>query len=275
MTKQLLIYETAVPVSSGRHGKASIELGKGYGFARNINSAPLMAVEFPQAAAEYAIVFAQNGSEVIPVVILGARSGENLYLKEDDSWSAGYLPAFVRRYPFVFSSSEDGKTFTLCVDEAFQGLNYLGKGQALFTADGKQTPYVDNVLKFLQEYRAQFLRTQAFCRKLVELKLLEPMRAQFTLGSEKMSLGGFQAVDRQKLKSLSGDTLAQLAATDELELIYLHLQSMRNFGVVKDKLILTRPSEAPAEGAQDDDATQPAAAKPARRTRGEAGMAAT
>jgi hypothetical protein len=275
MTKQLLIYETAVPVSSGRHGKASIELGKGYGFARNINSAPLMAVEFPQAAAEYAIVFAQNGSEVIPVVILGARSGENLYLKEDDSWSAGYLPAFVRRYPFVFSSSEDGKTFTLCVDEAFQGLNYLGKGQALFTADGKQTPYVDNVLKFLQEYRAQFLRTQAFCRKLVELKLLEPMRAQFTLGSEKMSLGGFQAVDRQKLKSLSGDTLAQLAATDELELIYLHLQSMRNFGVVKDKLILTRPSETPAEGAQDDDATQPAAAKPARRTRGEAGMAAT
>lgn len=276
MTKQLLIYETAVPVSSGRHGKASVELGKGYGFARNINSAPLMAVEFPQAAAEYAIVFAQNGSEVIPVVILGARSGENLYLKEDDSWSAGYLPAFVRRYPFVFSSSEDGKTFTLCVDEAFQGLNYLGKGQPLFTADGKQTPYVDNVLKFLQEYRAQFLRTQAFCRKLVELKLLEPMRAQFTLGAEKMSLGGFQAVDRAKLKALPGETLSQLAATDELELIYLHLQSMRNFGVVKDKLILTRPSDAPAEAAApDEDATQPAAAKPARRTRGEAGMAAT
>ena len=45
MTTQLLIYETAVPVSSGRHGKASIEAGKGYGFARKINSVPLTAVE--------------------------------------------------------------------------------------------------------------------------------------------------------------------------------------------------------------------------------------
>lgn len=243
---QLLIYETAVPVSSGRHGKASIELRKGYGFARGINSVPLMAVEFPQAAPEYAIVFAQNGAEVLPVVILGARSGENLYVKEDDSWNASYLPAFIRRYPFIFSANEDGKTFTLCVDEAFQGLNYLGRGEPLFDAQGKQTPYVDNVLQFLQEYRAQFMRTQAFCRKLVELNLLEPMRAQFTLGSEKMSLGGFQAVDRAKLKALSGETLAQLAATDELELIYLHLQSMRNFSVVKDKLVLTR-SQQPRE----------------------------
>lgn len=249
---QLLIYETAVPVSSGRHGKASIELRKGYGFARGINSVPLMAVEFPQAAPEYAIVFAQNGAEVLPVVILGARSGENLYVKEDDSWNASYLPAFIRRYPFIFSSNEDGKTFTLCVDEAFQGLNYLGRGEALFDAEGKQTPYVDNVLQFLQEYRAQFLRTQAFCRKLVELNLLEPMRAQFTLGSEKMSLGGFQAIDRAKLKALPGEMLAQLAATDELELVYLHLQSMRNFSAVKDKLVLTRsqqPGEQQAEEA--------------------------
>lgn len=237
MTTQLLIYETAVPVSSGRHGKCSVESGKGYAFARRINSVPLMAVEFPQAAAEYAIVFAQSGEDFLPVVILGARQGENLYVAEDERWNADYVPAFVRRYPFIFSAADDGKTFTLCVDEAFPGLNYQGRGQALFTADGKQTPYVDNVLKFLQEYRTQFLRTKAFCRKLVEHRLLEPMQAQFTLGQDKMSLGGFMAIDRKKLKALPGDVLAQLAATDELELIYLHLQSMRNFGEVKDRLV--------------------------------------
>ena len=43
MTTQLLIYETAVPVSSGRHGKCAIETGKGYAFARKLNSVPLMA----------------------------------------------------------------------------------------------------------------------------------------------------------------------------------------------------------------------------------------
>jgi hypothetical protein len=279
MTTQLLIYETAVPVSSGRHAKASVEAGSGYGFARRINSAPLMAVEFPQAAPEYAIVFAQNGEEVVPVVILGARAGENLYLAEDDSWTASYLPAFVRRYPFIFSAGTDGTTFTLCVDEAFQGLNYLGRGQPLFI-EGKQSPYVDNVLKFLQEYRAQFLRTQAFCRRLVELKLLEPMRAQFTLAGEQMSLGGFQAVDRARLRALSGEDLAKLASTDELELLYLHLQSMRNFSMVKDKLMLTRRAEAAAEPAAGsepaDDMAEPAADQPRSRkaARGGAGMAA-
>lgn len=264
MTTQLLIYETAVPVSSGRHGKASIEPGKGYGFARKINSVPLTAVEFPLAAAEYAIVFAQNGSDVVPVVILGARAEENLYVKDDDSWSAKYIPAFVRRYPFVFAAKGDGKTFTLCVDEAFQGLNYQGRGNALFDAEGKQTKYVDNVLRFLQEYTAQFTRTQAFCKKLSELELLEPMQAQFTLASgQKMSLTGFHAVDRKKLKALPAKKLAELASTDELELIYLHLQSMRNFVSVKDKLVLSLPEAeaAPADTAPAAEEREAAAAK--------------
>jgi hypothetical protein len=245
MTTQMLIYETAVPVSSGRHAKCSVEPGKGFAFARKVNSVPLMAVEFPQAAPEYAIVFAQSGDDVVPVVILGARHGENLYLADDDSWRGRYVPAFVRRYPFVFSTSDDGKTFTLCVDEAFQGLNYQGRGQALFGDDGKPTPYVDNVLKFLQEYRAQFMRTQAFSKKLKELNLLEPMQAEFTLGSgEKMALTGFQVVDRARLKALPAQTLSELAATDELELIYLHLQSMRNFTEVKDRLMQSQPGQA-------------------------------
>ena len=248
MPTQLLIYETAVPVSNGRHAKCSVEAGGGFAFTRKVNSVPLMAVEFPQSAPEYAIVFAQNGEGVMPVVILGARAHENLYLTEDDQWSAKYVPAFIRRYPFIFTPGADGKTFTLCVDEAFQGLNYQGRGNALFTEDGKHTPYVDHVLKFLQEYRAQFLRTQAFTSKLKELDLLEPMQAQFTLGSgEKMSLGGFQAVDRKRLKALPADKLADLATTDELELVYLHLQSMRNFTELKDRLVVTEVGKAVTE----------------------------
>jgi hypothetical protein len=240
MSTQLLIYETAVPVSAGRHGKASIEASNKYAFARHINSVPLMAVEFPEAVSEYAIVFAQSGDDVVPLAILGARQNENLYLGADEQWQANYIPAFVRRYPFVFSSSPDGQTFTLCVDEAFQGLNYLGKGQALFDAEGKPTAYTDNVLKFLQEYRNQFLRTQAFCRKLKALDLLEPMRAEFTMGNgERMALTGFQAVDRKRLKALAPEQLAELAGTDELELVYLHLQSMRNFTAVKEKLVVS------------------------------------
>ena len=244
MTTQQLIYETAIPVSNARHAKGYVEIMKNYAFARHVNSLPLMAVEFPEATQDYVIVFAGTPENTMPMVILGARQDENLYLNSEGGWQAGYIPAFIRRYPFVFSGSADGKTFTLCVDEAYLGVNFQGRGQALFGEDGKPSPYTDNVLKFLQEYRAQFMRTEVFCKKLRDLDLLEPMQAEFTLGSgEKTALGGFLVVNRTRLKALSAEKLAELAQTDELELIYLHLQSMRNFNVVKDRLVLIQGSK--------------------------------
>jgi hypothetical protein len=196
-----------------------------------------MAVEFPAAASEYAIVFAGTKENPMPAVILGMRDKENLFLDATGAWQARYVPAFVRRYPFVFSASNDGKTLTLCVDEAFEGFNHDGRGQRLFQDEGKPSEYTGNVLKFVQEYQRQFERTKAFCQKLIQLDLLEPMVAQVSLETgQKTSLTGFMAVDRKKLKALTGEQLAEMAKTDELELLYLHLYSMRNFSTVKDRL---------------------------------------
>src|SRR5262245_38924612 len=191
MSTQLLIYETAVPVTSGRHGKCSVEVAD-YNFSRSVNAVPLVAAEFPDAAAEYAIVFAGEGDVHMPVAILGAREKENLYLSAEGGWQGRYIPAFVRRYPFVFSNGKEPNTYTLCVDEAYQGLNYRGRGQPLFTEEGRPSSFVESVLGFLQEYTAQASRTQAFCKRLDELQLLEPKQVQFTLPTgEKMSLKGF------------------------------------------------------------------------------------
>jgi len=247
MATKLLIYENAAPVSKTRHAGMSVEVGNDYGFARNVNAVPLMAVEFPSAASEYALVFAGDEKEVMPAAILGLRDQENLYLSEGD-WRARYIPAFVRRYPFVFSSADEGKTFTLCIDESFAGCNKQGRGERLFDDAGKPSQYVDNVLKFLQQYQFEFQRTQALCRKLRDLNLLEPMRAQVTLGSgEKMALTGFMAVDRGRLKTLSAERLAELAKSDELELIYTHLQSLRNFAAMRERLAEPGAAPEPAE----------------------------
>jgi len=98
---------------------------------------------------------------------------------------------------------------------------------------------VENVLKFLQDYQSQFQRTRAFCDKLQRLDLLEPMQATMSLETgENLSLTGFMAINRKKLKELPADTLADLAKTDELELIYLHLHSMRNFNNARERLVV-------------------------------------
>jgi hypothetical protein len=211
-----------------------------YAFSAGINAVPLMAVEFLRAATEYAIVFTTAGEDVVPAVVLGVRGDQNLYLSSERQWQAQYIPAFIRRYPFVFSSSADGKTLTLCIDESHPGVNRDGRGERLFADDGKPTPYVERVLKFLQEYQAHFERTRQFGRRIKELGLLEPMQAQVTTPKgEKLSLSGFLSVSREKLRQLDGDALASLAKTDELELLYLQLHSMRNFNEVKDRLIGT------------------------------------
>ena len=257
MSTQMLIYETAFPVSARRHAQWSVEPSGDYAFSAKVNSVPLMAVEFPPAAAEYAIVFAGKDDAVMPVVILGMRGNQNVYLDPKGGWQAKYIPAFIRRYPFIFSSDEAGKTLTLCIDEAYKGCNQGGRGQRLFDEAGQPTPYVDNVLKFLQSYQAQFQRTQQFCRKLKDMGLLEPMQASVTLPSgEKLALTGFMAVDRQKLKALSGEQLSELAKTDELELVYLHLESIRNFAGVRDRLTVI-------PGGKVDDSATPGEAQQA------------
>lgn len=243
MAKQLLIYETAVPLSASRHLKTSLEGVANYAFSAGINAAPLMAVEIPSAATEYAIVFTVGEQDVIPVAVLGIRGDQNVYLSPDSQWQARYIPAFFRRYPFVFAASEDGKTLTLCIDETHPGVNSEGRGQKLFNDDGKPSAFTEQVLKFLQEYQTQFERTRIFGRRLKELNLLESMQAEVTTpAGEKLKLSGFHAVSREKLKALGGETLASLVKTDELELIYLHLYSMRNFAGVKDRLVGTTPA---------------------------------
>ena len=260
MAKQLLIYENAVPVTTQQHGETSIKAGTGYDFARGVNSVPLTTVEFANSASEYTIVFTGSGDEIMPAVILGMRDQENLYINDDGLWDARYVPAFVRRYPFVFSSSEDGQTFTLCVDEGFEGCNNEGRGERLFDADGQQIQYLKGVLAFLQDYQAQFQRTKAFCKTLQDLNLLEPMQAMFTLGSgEQASMAGFMGIERERLKALTGDQLAELARTDALELAYLQLHSLRNLSAMANRLT---PQQAAASG---EPVEEPVAEKPAAK----------
>ena len=228
MDKQLLIYEKAITLSSQRHADWSVMVGENYSFAKDVNSVPLIAAEFSHTAAEYPIVFAGN-EQVMPIAVLGIRNGENQYVTKGGGWDAKYIPAFVRRYPFVFSSNADGSRFTLCIDEEFPGCNQEGLGERLFDDQKKGTEYLEKMLEFLKQYQAQFQRTQAFCKKLVELDVLEPMEAQVTHKSgQKIRLGGFKAVSRDRIKKLSGDQIEPLIQTNELELMYLHLHSMKN-----------------------------------------------
>ena len=237
MAKQMMFYEKTVPVSAERHREWSIEEPADYRFAGESSAVPIAAVEFPAAASEYAIVFVGEAGALTPAAILGIKGGDNLYLDEQGQWSARYMPAFVRRYPFVFANTEEGDRLLLCIDEDYAGCNQDGRGKRLFDVNGDRTEYLKSRLGFLEDYQRQAVRAQAFCRKLEELELLELMTARFKLPSgHAAALGGFNVVSREKLNALPGEQLSELARSGALELVYLHLHSMRNLASVIGRL---------------------------------------
>ena len=229
MTRQLLFYENAAPISAARHGAWSVAPITDFTFAAGTNSVPVTIPEFLLAAQEYPIVFTLDGEEAVPVAILGFDKDAGLFVT-DKGWDARYVPAFVRRYPFVFSASADGQTFTLCIDEACTAIDRSGTvGEKLFDG-GQKSAYLTRMLDFVNAYQSEHQRTRLFGKIIAALGILEPHEARVNRpGGGPSTLSGFHVVNREKLRNLPQEQLAELVRTDAAELIYLHLQSVGNF----------------------------------------------
>ena len=231
MAKQMLLYETVVPVTVERHRTWSLERGADYSYSAHLNACPLMVSEFRAAAANLAIVFSRAENGMMPAVVLGMETDKSAMVDARGQWSGRYIPAFLRRYPFVFAAaSKESEQFTLCLDESFSGLDQQGvRGERLFTDDGEPTKTMSDALDFTKNFEVENRRTQAFTKLLADNDLVIPMNAQITLADgSKRALTGFSTISRDKLKALDSDTVKMLFDSDALELIYLHLSSLAN-----------------------------------------------
>ena len=228
---QLLFYDEIAPLNRERHADLRLKPSQGdCSFAAHSHFVPLAGTEFYQAAADYPIVFA-GGDEPSPVVILGLQEGHNAFVGSDGRWRSGtYVPAFVRRYPFVLARGDenDPDNLTVCVDESYSGFTREEEeGEALFDAEGNEGPALQNAVSFLQEYLAESERTRRFVRRLSELDLLVRRDVQIT-DAEDISyvLRDFRVIDPTKLDGLDDGTVVELHKSGHLGWIHAHLVSM-------------------------------------------------
>lgn len=229
-----LFYKDVVPLNKETHSNLSVESAKDFSHVSETNSIYIAAIEFPRASREYPIVFAKVGDIPFPVALLGTKKNYNAYINKDGRWEAKYIPAYVRRYPFILGTIKEEDSFSVCIDQSFAGFNTEGKGTRLFDDKGEQSELTKNAVEFLKDYQTQVQLTNLFCKNLQEFDLLEPMQANLQMNDgEKQSLGGFMGVNREKLKGLKQKDMAELVKTDQMELIYQHLASLNNI----DKLL--------------------------------------
>lgn len=245
----LVYYEKPVMLDREKHRRRRIRPGASFAFARKANSLYLAGAEFGEACKEYAIVFTRGGSgRVIPVVMLGLRARENLYVDDAGGWRGRYIPAFVRRYPFVLAELPGQATLAVCIDESYPGVNDVD-GEPLFDAGGQDTPFLRNALDFLAACQSESLRTEAFCRRLDQAGLLAEMNARADLvDGRTFSVNGLLVVDEKKLMALPDATVQAMFRHGELHLVSMHLLSLSNMQQLVDRLAQRKVPAAPLPG---------------------------
>ncbi|HWV15416.1 MAG TPA: SapC family protein [Cellvibrio sp.] len=238
MSKQLIIYDNIQPLSN-KHAGWSVNI-ESYDFVANLNSVPLLANEIVQAAVEYPIVFSATNNEggFVPLAVMGLKEDQNLLLDDKNLFVTRYVPAFVRRYPFVLGTNKDSDLLSICIDEGSKACLPDGsKGFRLFDDKGERSAHLNEVIEFLKDYQTRAEVSGQFCSLLHKLDLLEPMQANISFkhhDAANVNLTGFYVVKREKLKALKDEDALELFKKDGLELIYAHLQSLANFNTLID-----------------------------------------
>jgi hypothetical protein len=216
----------------------------GYSFASHENFCPVFLHELPQVIREYYICFPSNQSD-LPHVILGFEKGVNRYVTDKGVWQASYIPAFIRRYPFILARDKnkaaEGAKFTLAVDAKAPHLS-TSEGERLFTHGGERSAVLEDRIKLLQAIEKQLTITREAVREIDGRGLFRMQEITMKSGEEKVAaIRGLRMIDEDKF----GDS--DLKPGPAMQLVYAHLFSIANlgYGVLAGKQKSSVPSVDP------------------------------
>jgi len=113
-----LFYNRIEPLNATQHGKMRIRPVEKSPHIAQTHAIPVTVDEFGLAQRHYPIVFS-IGDSPIPIALMGLNEGVNVFLDPDGRPSdpSLYIPAFIRRYPFLLARlNPQGDELSLCVD---------------------------------------------------------------------------------------------------------------------------------------------------------------
>ena len=227
-----ILYRKPAVLDAARFGKKKLASATDFSFAREANSVPVTVVEFPMVQRHFPIVFTQETTPV-PLAVLGAKLGRNDFVDAKGRWAEHtYVPAYIRRYPFMFLENKlgDGQTqFVLCIDEE-SPLVSDQTGESLYDEQGAPGSVLIRATEMCSAFQGHFNLTIEFGRALREHDLLVPNEAGARIAPAGAApLHGFSTIDEARFKSLGGSIVADWNRRGWLQLVYCHLLSLLNW----------------------------------------------
>jgi hypothetical protein len=247
----VLFYKSPEPLNREQHAKlALVHKDKPYGFAAAGTAVPLTVSEFAPAALTFPVIFA--GEDRVPLAVMGLNQQENLFIEADGSIEPNvYIPAYIRRYPFVLANDDTEDRLIVCIDRGSDLLNEQGQ-TPLFDAKGEPTEYTQNCIRFCDDFEIERRRTDSFVQLLKDLDLFELKKATFQPQDETGAAAGepivvaeYFGVSEEKLNTLPAEKLKELQENGALAQIYAHLVSLLGWDRLITKTML-KQSQAPA-----------------------------
>jgi hypothetical protein len=223
-----LFYNDLVPLNSRDHANYKSQSTDKATWLIGQHAVPLTVEEFPQAARHFPIVFS-SGDQPVPLALMGLNEGVNVFVDaEGKLTSEVYVPAYVRRYPFMLARlTPDAQELSLCFDPTTNLLGEEVDGAPLF--DGETaSEATKNMLQFCENFEEAGMRSAAFVEELKKHNLL--MEGEVAIQQEgndqPFVYRGFQMVDQAKLREVRGDVLRGWNQSGLLPLLFAHLFSL-------------------------------------------------
>ena len=250
MSDTLELFKSPQALDSAAHRQLRFAPNQPYHYAAKQLFAPFTISEAGMIAREYVVVFSdQSGS--LPMALLGRARGSNSFVRSSGHWVARYVPAHIRRYPFVMAErpatpgSEDATLAEKIVMFDSEAA-HLGNdaGDRLFDDEGMPTAVLRNVMGVLAAMDQDSQNTLAVVAQMDAMGLL--VARQVVVGSkrgEPTGLTGLRVVDFERLNALSPEQLAQLRDSGALNLIYAHQVSLAN---LRDGVLVETEAAAPS-----------------------------
>jgi hypothetical protein len=225
---------------------------------RRIESAPQMGTthavpvtvdEFALLQRHYPIVFSVGGDPV-PLALMGLNEGSNVFLDPTGlpNDPGIYIPAYMRRYPFLLARLRpDSDELSLCFDPTSGAVGEFEEGEALFTGTDPSDA-TKAVLQFCEQFETAGQRTSAFIQELKASDLLMDgeVAIQPEGAAQPFVYRGFRMVDEEKLRNLRGDELRKMNQTGMLALVYAHLFSLSQIRDVFSRQVQQGKGPVPA-----------------------------
>lgn len=234
MSRTMLFYSKIAALSRNTHKALHLKPVQTYGFAANSHWLPVAGVEFASVARNYVIVFVKEQHGYSPLVVTGLKVGVNQFVDAKGRWKDQvYVPAFVRRYPFVLADTGlPEPTLTICIDETYEGWGEH-QGDALFAPDGTNTAFLDERVRFMNGLHAEMKRTQVFTAELEHLGLLvERTLSVPDINGHPFTIGDVFIVDEEQLQKHDIRALDKLNRTGTMGWVFAHLHSLGNLSMM-------------------------------------------